>query len=229
MIPNQTPPSTPERHRTARRHDQRPQEMPTPQHRRVPAQPSDDENPFLVDGPVAGGTWQLPPVSVRPPDEDPFLVDAPVQASVNPPVLTLEQIRAQADFHAENLHVQLQATANPPVLTLEQIRARADLYAENLHVQVRGRASRRGRPGRRGQGSINLNPTRPLSLPEIHSIHSQIPTPPPPANRVANNQLAGLSYEQLLLARHSLPSSGATTPAASSSPSSSHASSPVPS
>ena len=82
MIPNQTPPSTPERHRTAHRHDQRPQEMPTPQHRRLPAQPSNDD-PFVADAPVAGGTWQAP---------------------LNPPLLDVAQLRAQADQLNQALH-----------------------------------------------------------------------------------------------------------------------------
>jgi hypothetical protein len=98
MNPTQTPPSTPECHRTARRRNQCPQEMPTPQHHRVPVQPSDDENPFLVNDPVARDTWQLPPIPTQPPDDDPFLVDAPVaggtwqlpQATVNSPLLNLE-------------------------------------------------------------------------------------------------------------------------------------------
>jgi hypothetical protein len=81
MNSNQTPPSTPERHRTARRHEQCPQEMPTPQHRRVPAQPSNDD-PFVADPPVAGGTRQ---------------------ATVNPSV-NLAQLHAQADQLAQGLH-----------------------------------------------------------------------------------------------------------------------------
>jgi hypothetical protein len=57
MNPNQTSPSTPERHHNACCHEQRHQEMPTPQHRCMSAQPSNDD-PFMVDAPVAGGTWQ---------------------------------------------------------------------------------------------------------------------------------------------------------------------------
>jgi hypothetical protein len=46
---NQTTPFTPERHCTARCHNHRPQEMPPPQHRRIPAQPSEDDNPFAAN------------------------------------------------------------------------------------------------------------------------------------------------------------------------------------
>ena len=60
--------------------------MHTPEHCCIPAQPSSNVDPFMADAPVAGGTWQLP------------------QAPVNPPLLSLEDIRAQANFHAQNLH-----------------------------------------------------------------------------------------------------------------------------
>jgi hypothetical protein len=56
MNPNQTPPSTPERHHTACHHEQHPQEMPTPQHCLVPAQQFTNDDPFVADTPVAGGT-----------------------------------------------------------------------------------------------------------------------------------------------------------------------------
>jgi hypothetical protein len=75
VIPNQTPPFTPECYRTTCHHDQCPQTVPTPQHRHLPAQPSNDD-PFVADAPVAGGTWQAPP---------------------NPPVLDVAQLHAQAD------------------------------------------------------------------------------------------------------------------------------------
>jgi hypothetical protein len=106
MNPNQTPSSTPERHRTARRHEQRPQEMPTPQHRRVPAQPSTNDDPFVADAPVAGGTLnttvnpsidlaQLQAHTDHMPAQsshgDPFAADVPVaggtwQATVDPSI-----------------------------------------------------------------------------------------------------------------------------------------------
>ena len=54
--------------------------MPTPQHRCVPAQPSNDD-PFVADAPVAGGTWQ---------------------ATVNPSI-DLAQLHVQADQLAQAL------------------------------------------------------------------------------------------------------------------------------
>jgi hypothetical protein len=249
MIPNQTPPSTPERHRTARRYDQHPQEMPTPQHRRLPAQPSNDD-PFVADAPVAGGTLQAP---------------------LDLPLLDVAQLCAQADQLNQGLHRPTrrrgrgqsrgygggqpavdtpvaggtwQTPPNPPVLNVAQLRAQADQLNQVLH-----RPTRRWGHGHLAQPSVDLDSPELLSLTEIHSSRTQRPinsftgltaqqlqltaqnistsTPPSfgcPAttNPFANSPSAGLSAEQLLLARCSLPSSGATTPAASSSPSASH-------
>jgi hypothetical protein len=148
----------------------------------VAGQPSNDD-PFVADAPVAGGTWQLPPVPAQLSDDDPLLGNSP-----------------------------------PPLLSLEQICAAANLHAQSLHVPACGRGCGHG------QGSIDLHPARSLSLDEIHTLHNQISPPPPPANC-----FAGLTAQQLLLVRHSLPSSGATTPAASSSASGSRAPSRIPS
>jgi hypothetical protein len=230
MIPNQTPPSTPERHRTARRHDQHPQEMPTPQHRRLPAQPSNDD-PFVADAPVAGGTWQIPP---------------------NLPLLTVAQLRAQADQLNQALHRPTpgrgrgrgrgggqptvdpytpaaggmwQAPLNPPVLDVAQLRAQADQLNQALHRPTRGQSRGHAQP------SVDLDSPELLSLTEIHASRTQS-TPLPLGRPLAvtpNNPFAGLTAQQLLLARDSLPSSGATTPAASSSASGSRGPSRIPS
>jgi hypothetical protein len=65
MISNQNPSSTPECHPTAHCHNYCPQEMPTPQHCCIPAQPCEDDNPFaLVNG--------------QPANDHPFMADVPV-------------------------------------------------------------------------------------------------------------------------------------------------------
>jgi hypothetical protein len=271
MIPNQTPPSTPERHRTARRHDQRPQEMPTPQHRRLPAQPSED---FIPDAGQA--SVDFIPAAGQPFNDDPFVADAPVaegtlQAPLNLPLQDVAQLRAQADQLNQGLHRPTrrrghgqsrgygggqpavdtpvaggtwQTPSNPPVLDVAQLRAQADQLNQGLH-----RPTRRRRYGHSAQPSVDLGSPELLSLTEIHSSRTQrhnnsftgltaqqlqlaaqniSPSTPPSfgrplaSNSFAHSPSAGLSAEQLLLARHNLPSSGATTPAASSSPSVSH-------
>jgi hypothetical protein len=203
-----TPPSTPQCHSDRLRHqEQDSRVMHTPQHRRLPAQPSNadpvspaqpsNDDPFVADAPVAGGTWQLPPI--------------------NTSLMSVEDICAQADMHSANLYV---------------------------------RGHRQGH--RRGQGSVSSVPPRILSPAEIHSLRSQLSVPPPPppdppannnlaGNTVAQlralaaqtisapNPFAGLTAQQLLRARDSLPSSGATTPAASSSASGSCGPSRIPS
>ena len=102
----ETPPSTPQRHRDRlRRQEQDARVMHTPQHRRLPAQLSHDD-PFVVNAPLAGG------IPTPPSTNDPFVGNAPVAggtwqlplAPVNPPLLSIEDIRTQANFHAQTLH-----------------------------------------------------------------------------------------------------------------------------
>jgi hypothetical protein len=222
----QTPPSTPQRHRDAlRREEQNSRVMHTPEHRRIPARPS-NADPFLDDAPVAGGTWQLP----QPPAN---------------PLHNLEALHAQANLYAQNLYSgrgrtrgrgrgQASVSSNPPrILSLNEIHAiRGNPFAGQSVEQLRLAAQNISTP------APAPAPTLP-PLPNPFAGHSveqlQLAAQHPPANPLANNPFAGLSVEQLLLARRSLPTSGATTPAASRPPSRvpthqhSHAPSPIPS
>ena len=130
----ETPSSTPQHHRDRLGcQEQDARVMNTPQHCCLSAQSSSS---FVVNAPLAGG------IPTPPPTNDPFLANASVaggtwqllQAPVNPPLLSLEDIQAQANFHAQNLygpglgrgrrHERGIANSNSPrILSLDEVRS----------------------------------------------------------------------------------------------------------